>query len=785
MRNLYKGGEGQGMEAQYDHANNSVKNFLDARTHLFEAHDISTHEIEVDHHEPLVLAPREWRTQALSLIHRLSHDVIDVTLVAPILKDIASVITSSFPITFASIETYDGDAVTFSTTSMAHDAPYPDGMTLVAPLANTLAGEVMRRGTTLILSDAHKNDYFVCPSLPQPFHVYHYLGVPLTIDGKIAGVLSIATSHHIVVDKETVTWSETIAHHVSALLTREAVATKLQSQENMAANMLNALTSPTMMCSQDGTIIHVNAAFRSIVEAFHNRTIDESTTNIFRLFDNPSQSNSYVSELREHITNIFLDHNTHTRLDILLTRAGFHRWYLATMSLMPDKKTAIVMFVDISDRKKAEEKLEHEMLHDQSTGLANRILFHDHVNTARIHDVNKQTSTCVMAIDIGRYAFIVESLGHDAADRIIFKVAQRLEGIIGSSDLLARVGAHEFALHIDHIHDADLAREFSLSIIDLFRKPFDVDGQEILLVPAVGITLADAHTELDADMVLHDAHAAMTGARDNSITRYAFSSVSSSSEAYKKLKHERELHTAINTGQLCVYYQPEVELLTGRIIGVEALVRWMHPQHGILTPDHFVGLAEESGLIDSLFECVFSEVVADAQTLYAAGYDFTLWTNLSAKQFTINTTTKLLSHHVINSGVPAYMFGIEITETAVMENSESACETLQQLKSLGVSLALDDFGTGYSSLAYLQSFPVDVIKIDRTFIKELGKTKASTEIVSAVIGLAHGLRLQALAEGIETEQNVSLLRELGCDLAQGYFYSHPLSFENLQAYLAK
>lgn len=773
------------MGARREDANDSAPYFPVAEVNLFEIDEISSNPTQLHHSDPPVLAPKAWRSDALNLIHRLSHDVIDATLVPPIIKDIASVITSSFPITFAAIETYDGGEVSFSTISMARDANPEAGLTSVAPLINTLAGEVIRRKATLILSDANRHDYLVCPSFPKPFHVYHYLGVPLTVDGKVSGVLSIATSHHIVVDKETVTWAETVAHHISALLTREAVSSKLKTQENIAANMLNALTSPTMMCKQDGTIIHVNAAFRSIVEVFHSRTIDENGSNIFKLFDNPHQSNSYVHELRQYIKELFEGHGSHSRLDLLLTRAGFHRWYLATMSLMPDKQTAIVMFVDISDRKQAEEQLEHEMLHDQSTGLANRILFHDRVNSTLIHNATTNSSTCVIALEVGRYAFIVESLGYDAADRIISKVAKRLEAITNPSDLIARVGSSEFALLIDHIHDPDQARDFSLNIIDIFRTPFEIDGQEILLVPAVGISVSNSKTEIDADMVLHDAHAAMTQARDNSITRYSFASVSQSSEAYRKLKREKELHHAINSNELVVFYQPEVELLTGRVIGAEALVRWNHPKLGLLTPDNFIGLAEESGLIDPLFERVFAQVVHDAQSLFSSGFDFTLWTNLSAKQFAINTTSRLLAQHVANSGVPAYMFGVEITETAVMENTESASETLQQLKSLGISLALDDFGTGYSSLAYLQSFPVDIVKIDRTFISELGKTKASTEIVSAVIGLAHGLRLQALAEGVESIQNVSLLRELGCDLAQGYYYAHPLAFSKLQTYLEK
>jgi diguanylate cyclase (GGDEF)-like protein len=771
------------MGANHGDNQDFINNVSSLNSALFGKDEISTREIEQSKDNPPVLAPKNWRSDALNLIHRLSHEVIDVTLVAPILKDIASVITSSFPISFAGIETYKNKKLDFSTISQSFELDQPKFVSALPELENTLAGEVVRRRTTLILSDAHKNSYQICPSFPNPSSLYHYIGVPLTVDGEIAGVLSIATSHHIVVDKETLAWAETIAHHISALLTREAVATKLKDQENIAANMLNALTSPTMMCSEDGTIIHVNSAFRSIVEVFHSRTIDENSSNIFKLFDNPHQSNSYVHELRARLEDLFNGNAQNIRLDLLLTRAGFHRWYLATMSLMPDGQRAIIMFVDISDRKHAEEQLEHEMLHDQSTGLANRVLFHDRVNTTLISNAQANQPTCVFALEVGRYAFIVESLGYDAADRIIMKVSKRLESIVAPTDLIARVGSSEFAIHIDHIHHADQARDFALNLIDLFRSPFEIDGQEILLTPSVGIALSNPKAQVDTDMFLHDAHAAMTQSRDNISTSYSFASVSRSTSAYKKLKKERELSKAIEENQLVVFYQPEVDLLTGRVIGAEALVRWRHPKLGLIQPESFIDLAEESGLIDSLFDRVFDSVIVDAQSLFSNGYDFTIWTNLSAKQFSTNAITKLLSKKVANSDLPLYMFGMEITETAVMENSETASETLSKLKSAGFALALDDFGTGYSSLAYLQSFPVDIIKIDRTFTSELGKTAASNEIVSAVIGLAHGLNLKVLAEGVESIQNEQFLKILGCDLAQGYLYSHPMAFDKFLNYL--
>jgi diguanylate cyclase (GGDEF)-like protein len=451
---------------------------------------------------------------------------------------------------------------------------------------------------------------------------------------------------------------------------------------------------------------------------------------------------------------------------------------------MNSSDTAMIMFVDISDRKRAEQQLEHEMLHDQSTGLANRILFHDRVNSHFHRNLRLGLPTCVMSLDINRFAFILESLGYDAADLLISKIAKRIESVIHPLDMLARVGSSEFALLVEHIHSEDQARDFCLNLLDQFRNPFDINEQEILVEPSVGITITHKDQVSDADTILHDAHAAMTQARDNQSIQYSFSSASRSSEAFKKLTRERELHSAIDKGQLAVFYQPQIDITSRKIVGAEALVRWIHPEHGIVPPDQFVPLAEESGLIDSLFDSVFSTVISDAGRLQAQGHNIILWTNLSAKQFSIGSTPKLLARHIAEADVPPSMLGIEITETAVMENSESAQEILTQLKQLGINLALDDFGTGYSSLAYLQSFPVDVIKIDQTFVRELGSDRASVGIVSAVIGLAHGLQLQCLAEGVESQDAIDILTVLGCDHSQGYFFAHPMNFSQFVDFIS-
>ncbi len=762
---------------------NFINNLNNSKSLLLGIDEISTCELGPSHDDPPVLASKNWRFDALNLIHQISHDALDTTSVAPILKDIASIITNSFPITFAGIETYVNNKVDFSTISQSFDLDYSQPIIDIPELSNTLAGEVVRRETTLVLSDTQTNKYQICPSYPRPSDLYHYIGVPLRIDGAVKGVLSIATSHHIVVDKETLAWAETIAHHIAALLKRESVAEELKTNETLAANMLNALSTPTMICTKDGAIIHANSAFRSIVEVFHSKVIDESSTNIYRLFESTQQSNSYIYDLRERLEDLFNGISQNIRIDLLLTRAGFHRWYLASMSLMSDGNRAIVMLVDISDRKHAEEQLKYEMLHDPATGLANRILFHDRINSILLKNARLDRPTCIFALEVGRYAFIVESLGHDAADRLITKVSKRLEASLSLEDLIARVGSSEFAIYVESISNADQSRDIALHLIDLFRSPFEIDGQEILISPSVGIALSNPQDRIDTDMFLHDAHAAMTQSRENIATCYSFASVSRSTMAYKKLKRERDLNKAIEENQLVVYYQPEVELVTGKIIGAEALVRWRHPKYGLIQPDEFIDLAEESGLIDALFDRVFETVVSDVRILHSNGFDFTVWTNLSAKQFLTNATTRLLSERITNSNLPSNMFGIEITETAVMENSETASKTLTKLKSAGFVLALDDFGTGYSSLAYLQSFPVDIIKIDRTFISELGKTKASNEIVSAVIGLAHGLNLKVLAEGVETIQHQQSLKDLGCDLAQGFLYSHPMEFEKLLKFI--
>ncbi len=739
---------------------------------------------------PVVLAQKKWRSQALSIIHKLSHDILDINQIEPVLVDIANAITSSFPITFTAIETFSDNTLDLSIVAQSEEGINNHAYRKTSAtninqslVFDTLAGEVLRRKSTFILTDAMCNEYKICPSHKSTSLLYHYIGIPLLVDGEVAGVLSFATTHNMVVDKETINWSETVAHHISALLTREAITAKFKSQEKIASNMLNALASPTMTCSREGLILNFNSAFRLLFEEFHGRTIDAKTTKLSKLFEPKNRLNPYVEEFHRTITRLFEEKIQSLKVDLLISHPTFHRWYLATMSLMPDHETAVVMFVDITDRKHAQERLEFEMLHDQGTGLANRVLFQERLNNSLQYNKKENTQTCVFVLDIGRYAFIIESLGHAAADQIMLKVASRIEALTHPSDLIARIGSSEFAILIEHIHDAQQARQFCLDLLGMFRVPFDISGQEIKLHPSVGIAVSEPTKDTDSDTVIHEAHAAMTQARDSSILSYAFSNSSSTTTAYKKLEKEKELTHAIERGELRVYYQPQYSLHIGELVGLEALVRWEHPKEGLLSPDSFIELAEECGLIEDVFKSVFDQVVNDAIELFKHGNTIKIWTNISARQLSSIQTTEYIRGLISETKVPSSMIGFEITETAIMENSSQSSRILSEFEDMGVSLALDDFGTGYSSLAYLQKFDADLIKIDKSFISNIAVDTSSLEIVSAIIAIAHSLKIQALAEGVENSAQIAILRELGCDRSQGFFYSEPLPLEGLIAFM--
>jgi diguanylate cyclase (GGDEF)-like protein/PAS domain S-box-containing protein len=438
---------------------------------------------------------------------------------------------------------------------------------------------------------------------------------------------------------------------------------------------------------------------------------------------------------------------------------------------------------NVSERKAFEDQLAHQAFHDPVTGLANRALFADRVQHALRRMIRGAPRIAIMFVDLDDFKTVNDSLGHPAGDRVLREVAVRLSATVRPTDTVARFGGDEFAVLLDGVRDSTEAADVAARILKALERQFDIDGKQVYARASVGICLAGHDlVDPDAEELLRNADVAMYMAKRESKGSYRVFEPAMHEDVLERLEIRSDLQMAIDAGQLEVHYQPVVRLERGEITGVEALLRWHHPTRGTIPPMQFIPLAEESGLIIPIGRWVLETACregAGLQERFPRPVPMTISVNLSARQLQSDTIVGDVRKALEASGLPASSLVLEITETVMMADTELAVRRLQDLKALGVHLAMDDFGTGYSSLSYLGRFPVDILKMDRSFLAS-GKNDSLT---AAIIALGASLTLDVVAEGIERPEQVTSLRDLGCELGQGFLFARPMSHDALVAYL--
>jgi diguanylate cyclase (GGDEF)-like protein len=428
------------------------------------------------------------------------------------------------------------------------------------------------------------------------------------------------------------------------------------------------------------------------------------------------------------------------------------------------------------ERKRSEVELAHQALHDSLTSLPNRALFYDRLGQALTRVGRHSTAAAVLFLDLDRFKVVNDSLGHSAGDRLLVAVAERLSRVLRSGDTAARFGGDEFVILCEDITGERQAIAIAGRIAEELSAPFNIDNDEVFVHTSVGIALA---TQAGArpEALIRDADAAMYRAKERGGGVYEVFDDQMRERAVRRMETENALHRALDRGEFVMHYQPIVKMGTGALSGVEALVRWEHPERGLVMPGDFIGAAEETGLIIALGAWVFESACrqsAEWSKKARSGPSVRMSVNVSARQCGHPDLVATFGEILARTGADPASLCLEITETALMEDMEASESTLAALKALGLAVALDDFGTGYSSLRALQRFPVDVVKIDRSFIAPIERDPQEAAIVAAVISLSHALGLQTVAEGIETIAQVDRLRALGCDMAQGYYFAKPV-----------
>ena len=430
----------------------------------------------------------------------------------------------------------------------------------------------------------------------------------------------------------------------------------------------------------------------------------------------------------------------------------------------------------------ANRQLRHLATHDSLTGLPNRVLLDDRLAQAVAHAERSGQSFAVMVCDLDRFKLINDSLGHRAGDELLQEVARRLSATARSIDTVARLGGDEFVIVVNPVADRADAEAFAQRAIQAIRPPMQIAGIAIRTSPSIGIAFYPADgTSLDA--LLAHADAAMYAAKErgrNTVQCYA---AGMSARTQEKVQLESDLHDAVAGGQLELHYQPKVDTETNAVYSAEALVRWRHPQRGLLQPDDFIPIAEECGLIGAIGEWVIREACRQARAWQKTGLPgMRVAVNLSASQFRAGKLVERIRQALADAELEPEFLEVELTESAVMSDPEESIKILEQLSQMGVVLSVDDFGTGYSSMSYLRRFPIDKLKIDRSFISEVMDRPDDASIVRAIVSLAHSLRLKVVAEGVESPAQLEFLKTVGCDQYQGFHFSAPLSageFESL------
>jgi diguanylate cyclase (GGDEF)-like protein len=458
------------------------------------------------------------------------------------------------------------------------------------------------------------------------------------------------------------------------------------------------------------------------------------------------------------------------RFEYAIDTATGRRSFEARIVSIPDGESLLIAR-DMTDRKRAEDQLAHMAYHDALTGLPNRAAFNERLSRDIARAKRRDEVVAIVFLDLDRFKNVNDTLGHDAGDRLLVAVAERLRSTIRETDTLARISGDEFCIILPDQRDRNVAIEAGRRVHHAFTEPFHIDGQQFHLTASLGISLYPDNSG-SPETLVKQADIAMFRAKALGGDGFLPFSEEMSAEVAARVRMEKGLRSACDKKEFVVHYQPEIDLRTGRIVGAEALVRWRTGDQGIVQPMQFIPLAEETGAIIPISECVIETACAQAAAWHRQGYaPLRIAINVSARLFHRYDLNATIRDTLRRTGLAPGSFELEITESVAMRNMENTIDTLWKLNEASIRVAMDDFGTGYSSLAYLQRMPIHLLKVDMSFIREMDRNPEDQAIVKTIIAMAHTLNIEVIAEGVERVEQLDLLKSFGCDLAQGFLFS--------------
>lgn len=554
-----------------------------------------------------------------------------------------------------------------------------------------------------------------------------------------------------------------------------------EQQLRQAAAVFENTREGVMITDPEGRIVAVNRAFTEITGYSEQDILGKTPSMIHVSERDPASCHALWAELRA---------KGHWQGEVSSRRKNGEVYpELLTFSSVRDDEGAVThyvgVFADISQLKQSEAQLERLAHYDALTQLPNRLLLKSRLEHGIERARRENRQIAVMFIDLDRFKYVNDSLGHPAGDELLVLIAERLHNRLREKDTLARLGGDEFVVILEDLADPDDAARVALKLIEqLSAKAFTLDGgHDVYIGASIGISLFPDDGDRPTDLI-RNADSAMYAAKAAGRNTYHFYTEELTRSANERLSLETRLREAIEADELIVHYQPQINRVSGRIMGVEALVRWLHPREGLISPARFIPLAEESGLIVPLGEQVLRKAMIQARAWHLRGHPgLRVCVNLSSRQFQQSDLPEMLRTLLEETGLDPACLELEITESLLLEQGQDALSILERMRALGVRLSIDDFGTGYSSLAYLKRLPIHQLKIDQGFVQGIPADEKDMEIASTIIAMAHNLRLEVLAEGVETKAQHDFLRSRGCDAFQGYLFSQPVPAEAIEALL--
>lgn len=567
----------------------------------------------------------------------------------------------------------------------------------------------------------------------------------------------------------------TILSYALAMISRMELQTLLlSSQKKRMQGIVDNSFDGILTLASDGTVETVNPTAEKMFSINKNDVIGKGISELIPLLQlnaGGSLENEMwrFSESAVETTGRRGEDDTFS-LELALTKMNLH-----------DRGLYICFIRDITERKKQAAALEYQEFYDKLTGLPNRTLLHERVERAIIRGVSSKERFALLLLDLDNFKEINNTLGHESGDKVLIEIARRISTMVREVDTVARMGGDEFSLLLPGIIDIEDLYEISGAIVEVIEASMKFNDIDFQVSVSIGCALFPDHGN-DVNTLLQRADIAMYSAKHDE-SRFSVYEVEKDSNSIKRLALRSGILEGISNSEFSLRYQPKIDLITNRIISVESLIRWQHPEYGFVFPDEFIPLAEKTGLIVPLTNWVLKTAVQDCSEWLDANAIASVAVNLSVKDLLVPDFPEKINQLLASLNKQPHQLALEVTESYVMADPVKAIDTLCQLHEIGVKLSIDDFGTGYSSLAYIKELPVDELKIDKSFVLNMMENKKDLAIVRATIDLAHNLGLTVVAEGVETEAAMDLLREFGCDIAQGYFISQPLPMDEFNHWM--